>query len=1207
MTYNFTNTFMWKDGNWGANYPNVKRGVEVFSDGSLCAMIVDGCASSSTATGGTDNKTRFAFLRSTDGGVSWAGIATYVPSTTAGPGNSSTGFGAVASFTLDKNDNIHLCFRNDESTVDTLRYVKITVTKGTPWTFTPGTSVLCDTMIGVQTIIRLDIACDPNNNPHIALEWAADSSYWIGLNNRGEVRLYNALSGSWANKWSLILHTDQGVNYLAQDLCLAIDPALSGTNIKMALAFNHSGASWDWSPDIALVTMSSTGTATPAAGDWSTTHAVNPDAGGGRRSVFVAYAATNVIVFGGVSGINAQQFWVTTMDNSGNTLANLTKLNTDQPIYSSGSNFLHWAQSFQYISSLRKMVFWYVGKTSRAVVHGVYATLSSDYKKITFDDGDRRIYNPYNDGYQKFGVISGANRISSFVRPVGYYVEGNGSVSSSTNHNIYVTKVDAPFAPKPTLVQPNPSAIVTTDLPTVAVGVSSDTDYPPTSLSVVWQISSDPSFPATAATRTIGPDDTGIVPIGTATLGTQVTWFYATLSEVTAASLVQGTWYVRAQFVDEFGQASAWSAANTFTVTHPPQADRLGPANGITLDYQGTGTVNLIWEFEDTSPIDAQTAFEIEVYAPSVQTPVVSSGLVTSTAKTYTVTIPADYKDSLLSWHIRLYDRDNVAGPWSSMATFIVSDAPTITFVNPTEGEQINTASPIVQWTMNATGSRVQAAYRVTVSSDVDSDFDSGWISSANNNYVKPGAWLRNNGNYTLTLQVRDSAGLLASATVHFTTQWIPPDPPIIFIDPIYLNLDNLGIVVVKVRPPDPGSVPGSVATVQDDFSSGSLNTTLWGRSGGVTVASGRAVLPQGSSYVLLATGIRYDARNSVSAAQITAGQFTGTYETTMEWNIDSSNSIRFDITNGKLHFQIKKAGSTTEAVPAVTYDAVSHAWLRLHETDGVILFETSSNGSDWTLQASYSHGLDLSAVYLQFSAGYYGTETGSTSYVDNVNSIGSLPAGASSIDPSFIEWRLYRRSVSLGEDWTLVDSSTSTVIDDGGYILAFEDWYVRANTDYEYAAVQVADRFGSDVESQYATVEATFASTAYWLLNQDVATSLRLYSVTGDTFKDEYEEDQQIVPGRGRYIEYGEHLGYSGSLDAQVRMIPDQPYDQSWPRTQRLNLEKLKSYRVPFWLRNPFGDLFVVGVGDLNFTRVAGVGVTEFIDVSVDYAEVAE
>jgi hypothetical protein len=41
--------------------------------------------------------------------------------------------------------------------------------------------------------------------------------------------------------------------------------------------------------------------------------------------------------------------------------------------------------------------------------------------------------------------------------------------------------------------------------------------------------------------------------------------------------------------------------------------------------------------------------------------------------------------------------------------------------------------------------------------------------------------------------------------------------------------------------------------------------------------------------------------------------------------------------------------------------------------------------------------------------------------------------------------------------------------------------------------------------------------------------------------------------------------------------------------------------------MRNPFGDVYRIRVGNLSISRLAGVGVDEFVDVTIPYSEVAE
>jgi len=140
-------------------------------------------------------------------------------------------------------------------------------------------------------------------------------------------------------------------------------------------------------------------------------------------------------------------------------------------------------------------------------------------------------------------------------------------------------------------------------------------------------------------------------------------------------------------------------------------------------------------------------------------------------------------------------------------------------------------------------------------------------------------------------------------------------------------------------------------------------------------------------------------------------------------------------------------------------------------------------------------------------------------------------PTGA---DTDFAGFVIYRRQ--YGEStWTSV--ATSTKLTD---IVGIQDYLVGSGVTYEYAMTQLVDRFGDIVEStivEASKITVTPRAEGYWLLDLvDSADSIPLYNVTAEEFTEEYEQETYHVIGRGRHVDYGDRLGYSGSMSAQLR-----------------------------------------------------------------------
>lgn len=210
--------------------------------------------------------------------------------------------------------------------------------------------------------------------------------------------------------------------------------------------------------------------------------------------------------------------------------------------------------------------------------------------------------------------------------------------------------------------------------------------------------------------------------------------------------------------------------------------------------------------------------------------------------------------------------------------------------------------------------------------------------------------------------------------------------------------------------------------------------------------------------------------------------------------------------------------------------------------------------------------------------------------------------------DPNFTAWVVYRKmdlidpntlAVLEEGDWEDIDEETTTA---GSY--QYYDYWAKSGYKVSYRVEQKVTRFGDVVISSNGVAKVNYpVSDSYWVIDPDDLGAWKLGPVTADSYNDEYEEAEYSVIGRGRKVDVGERIGYSGTLTAQLRDSPGLT-----ARQKRIRLEELKkTQNRRLYLRNPFGDVFRVSVRAMQFTRIAGVGQSEFVDVSIPYSEVAE
>jgi hypothetical protein len=205
--------------------------------------------------------------------------------------------------------------------------------------------------------------------------------------------------------------------------------------------------------------------------------------------------------------------------------------------------------------------------------------------------------------------------------------------------------------------------------------------------------------------------------------------------------------------------------------------------------------------------------------------------------------------------------------------------------------------------------------------------------------------------------------------------------------------------------------------------------------------------------------------------------------------------------------------------------------------------------------------------------------------------------------DGSWLAWRVYRRTIggdvffpTTPSPWELIYETTT---DQPAY--EYHDWAAPVGLQVQWAVVQVAERFGSEVESNYPASNPIIpAAYDYWLIDPaDETRNLKLH-VNADRFLPEREEESILIIGRGRHIERGTDAGVQGTLQAKIRRD-----NLLTPTQQRQRLEQLQLQPTVFKLRTPFGQVWDVALANIPMTRIPGVGSEELIDIEITYSEV--
>lgn len=210
--------------------------------------------------------------------------------------------------------------------------------------------------------------------------------------------------------------------------------------------------------------------------------------------------------------------------------------------------------------------------------------------------------------------------------------------------------------------------------------------------------------------------------------------------------------------------------------------------------------------------------------------------------------------------------------------------------------------------------------------------------------------------------------------------------------------------------------------------------------------------------------------------------------------------------------------------------------------------------------------------------------------------------------DSRFLSYRVYRREVGTTA-WAMLFETT----DSNKTLYSFKDYLYSNLKSYQYAVSQVVTAFGSPLESLLTYVDtADINDDKYWLVPSDDSSvdfgnlagiAIPLTGVTSDSYTDEYEEESIKIIGRGRRHEYGTHYGINGSLSVQIRPIMNGTVYTGGEIRQQL--VQAKANKQSYLLRTPFGDVYKVAMGNIQFARVAGLGTADATDVTLPYEEV--
>ena len=1140
----------------GAMVPTNKRAAFTLSDGTRAAISCDPNQVGITGDGGDNSGVIKFYVTTSPDGVTWTLRATITP-TTAVLAQAATWAACIGT-----NNNLHLCWRG---TTGGIYYKLITFGAGPTYTAGADETVLSvfPTNGNTSYVRRLDMdVAGSTNNAVIAAYCALTASATLS-NRRCEMRLFTrSNTPTWVAAATTPFTSASQWYYLgSEDITIAADAAGpdGSNNINCVVVHTrkrNDGVDlgdmlWIWRTNVATGASVSITADTPTA---IGLNGFNIGQGGGIRTYYVFPSANGEYTILGLVSITPtiQVFiWRFTVSAGGVRTDLIGQQRTNFPV-----------NAFDRTGTLYGWGGVTYGADS-AVIHGrspnfIYG-IPIQFFRTPAHTARVGAVQTWDEHYTFNGVRaqaivgSGNNRNFSFNHHDVIWFAG--FKGSTTWYRQEWFNNETPASPRN--VTPAASSTITTDRPSLAADHAWPlVNMPQVRTKISWQLATDAGF--TTNLRTVTEADADFVlalntpaPISARVTATEVT---TALSE-----LFQGTWFVRARVATELGDVGSYSTAQSFVVTHPPAATNQYPKGDVIFDYGGSGNVTFSWKFTDPSPYDFQTAYQIIIEDAVSSTGIVDTGKIISTVESGTHSVTITGKDIQLRWKIRLWDSDDVPGNYSDYQTFFVVDKPAVVINYPTAAT-VNSLTADDSTFETTAGSWIGVSNAVTPVRDV-TQFHAGVASLKGTATAAAAVILGTSGTLYPCYpgQELTEGGWSRAGTTGRTVQML------------YRFFDISGTYM--------GAGFDILGTTATDINAG------W-----TQIPTKTTFAPAGAVTYQICV-----QRNAMGAAEtffiddIVSGD-TG--------NINTANpTVSWTTTIGGGRTQTNYRVVISQGAVTI-YDSL---WQLSSTQAHVIPIGYLLNNSSYTVTVSVRDSLNLensaSAVFNTVWA--VPAAPSFTLSATNYETLGYVQVAwtNAAIDADFIAWNVYRRRVGA-TSWNLIDQES---INQSNY--TFNDYLASSNILQEYTVTQVVDRFGSLVESTIAATQLTPVSTVYWLIYPvDAAFNMPLRSVTDDPHTYEYDQAAVNIIGRGRHVDYGDRFGVNGTITAKLRDIGG----GLTARDQRENLIELRDQQSDVYVRNPFGDVWRVALGNVGISRIAGVGLAEYVDVNIPYLEVA-
>lgn len=223
-----------------------------------------------------------------------------------------------------------------------------------------------------------------------------------------------------------------------------------------------------------------------------------------------------------------------------------------------------------------------------------------------------------------------------------------------------------------------------------------------------------------------------------------------------------------------------------------------------------------------------------------------------------------------------------------------------------------------------------------------------------------------------------------------------------ITIDGVILEINNKTFTVdgiVKATTTKTFTIDGLVVIkieeFKENFNDNSIDGAVWTNWGGSKVVEQNQRLELNSAnsgangYFGMDAIVFYSLISSYASSElVNAGNqsITSWGVWPIQLRLDGSNNLNWSVQNGTI-YATKQVGGVNTDLFTDTYNATDYRFLRIRESGGTVYWESSSDGSNWTIRGSSANPFSLYNLQFQVFVGTWQNEASTTvAYVDNIN-----------------------------------------------------------------------------------------------------------------------------------------------------------------------------------------------------------------------------